>query len=244
MIYSRPDTDFDAWLTDAPMGLVGTLTVRIEDADTGTVVVAETTAGISEPRTGYYKVTLTAPVTEADYFVIWANGSTEVKEELEVTSTAPSADAFAATADVAARLGVTFTSDQEAQATALLELIALEIADATGKDVGDIDATIPILKVVSVQACVRAIANATGAMVASETLGAYSHTDTYGPSGGAAVFLTPTERSRVRRAVLGGYLVAPRTPATDDSLYLPEVDDEALIEGWLGGTTDGFFLFS
>jgi hypothetical protein len=86
MIYQEPSTDFDAWLTGAPTGQVGTLTVRIEDADSGDVVVADSDAGITEPRPGKYKKTLTAPDVKADYFIVWTLGSVESSEELLVTS--------------------------------------------------------------------------------------------------------------------------------------------------------------
>ncbi len=213
---ARPSQGFDAWLTGAPTGLVGSLTVRIEDADTGMVVVTETTAGIIEPRAGFYKTTLVAPALEADYFIVWKNGSTEVTEELVVSTTAPLPTAFAGVSDVAARLGRTFTSDETAQASALLDLVALEIEDAVGQDdawAAALDPIPPLLKLVSIQATVRAMANPAGAMVTSETLGSHSYTETFPPTQG-------------------------------DSLYLERVDDEAVLEGWLGGQEDPFFFGS
>lgn len=153
--------------------------------------------------------------------------------------------AFATDTDVAARLGVTFTTAQQAQATAIIGLIALEIEHATGTAEADIDSSLPILKVVSVQATVRAMANPTGAQTTSESLGQYSHSETLSRSAAESVeLLTRRERSDVRNAVLGGPLISPRTPPIDDSGYLPQVDEEALVEAWLGGSVDSIFLFS
>lgn len=135
--------------------------------------------------------------------------------------------AFAIDDDIAARLGVTLTTAQQAQATAILNLIALEIEHATGKAEEDIDATLPILKVVSIQATVRAMANSTGAQSTTEALGQYSRSDVYARSGAteSSVLLTNAERSKVRNAVLGGPLIAPRTPPIDDSFYETQIDD-------------------
>jgi hypothetical protein len=130
--------------------------------------------------------------------------------------------AFATTTDVGNRLGRTLTTDETGQATALLDLIALEIEDACGKDASTVSPEPPILKLVSIEATVRAIANPVGIKTESETLGAHSYSATFPTTDG--LLLTSTERSLVRKAVLGGYLLSPRTPPIEDTFYPPEID--------------------
>jgi hypothetical protein len=87
MIYSLPAGSVDLFLLEAPTGLVGTLTFRLENATTGTVEQANSTAGITEPQPGTYKRTITAPEDEGYYVDVWTNGSTVVRgdELLKVT---------------------------------------------------------------------------------------------------------------------------------------------------------------
>lgn len=77
-------------LEDAPQGLVGTLTLRLEDSD-GNVVEPDSTAGITEPIDGEYRATRTAPEITPDtpdaetYFrLVWTNGAVEIDEALHV----------------------------------------------------------------------------------------------------------------------------------------------------------------
>lgn len=89
MIYARPGADFEAFLKGADPGLVGTLTFRLIDPPAGTVIVAATTAGITEPVDGTYTKTVEAPETKGTYLVVWDTGPDLVTEELVVTSTLP-----------------------------------------------------------------------------------------------------------------------------------------------------------
>lgn len=94
MLYSKPNTTFEASLTGAPSGLVGTLGVQLLDTPAGTVMVARTTAGITEipAGSGLYHVTLTAPATAGTYSVVWdTGGATPIytSEELVVTHNLP-----------------------------------------------------------------------------------------------------------------------------------------------------------
>lgn len=113
MIYSRPAAQFEALLSGAPTGLVGTLGVRIIDTPAGTTVLARTTAGIAEqpPGSGIYSVALTAPNVEGSYSVVWDTGGGSPvfsAEELVVSGAAqppiaePAGGAYAAVADVEA----------------------------------------------------------------------------------------------------------------------------------------------
>lgn len=94
MIYAAPGQTFEATLENAPSGLTGTAGVRILDGAGGTTL-GRSTAGINEfpAGSGFYTVTLTAPVTAGQYAVMWDTGvvspSTTAYEDLTVTFTAP-----------------------------------------------------------------------------------------------------------------------------------------------------------
>jgi hypothetical protein len=75
---------FEATVDNAPTGLVGTITVRLEDGQ-DTVVTAATTSGIVESGVGIYTATLTAPDVAGQYVVIWNDGDTlEASEDVTV----------------------------------------------------------------------------------------------------------------------------------------------------------------
>lgn len=108
MIYARPSATFTALLTNAPTGLVGTLTAGIENTD-GTTEVAQSTAGIVEVESGVYTALRTAPADEGEYVLVWKNVGTNAAEELVVTPTPPSfpedgPDWTPTSADVAAEI--------------------------------------------------------------------------------------------------------------------------------------------
>ena len=88
MIYSKPSVSFEASASGFATGLTGTLGVRVTDGQT-TVVVARTTAGITEfpAGSGIYGVTITAPVETGQYQVVWDDGTNFALEELTVTFT-------------------------------------------------------------------------------------------------------------------------------------------------------------
>lgn len=88
MIYASPGSDFEAILDSAPTGLVGTLTIQIENAD-GTTHTAPTTNGIVEVEPGVYSAALTAPSGRGTYVVVWNDGSHRPAEDLRVTYTTP-----------------------------------------------------------------------------------------------------------------------------------------------------------
>src|SRR5690349_18573194 len=76
---------FEATVNNAPTGLVGTITVRIEDGQ-NTIVTAATSSGIVESGTGIYTATLAAPDDAGQYLVIWNDGDVlEASEDLFVT---------------------------------------------------------------------------------------------------------------------------------------------------------------
>jgi hypothetical protein len=79
MIAARPNTEFEAALTGAATGQVGTLTVQIVDPPTSRVLVAPTSADIVEfpADSGVYTATLIAPDEEGAFLVVWSNGGAE-----------------------------------------------------------------------------------------------------------------------------------------------------------------------
>lgn len=91
MIYAHPGATFTAVAGDAAPGLVGTIGVTVKDPD-GVVVIARTTAGMTEVAPGIYSIDeLVAPTIEGDYIVIWDDGAGNYAEpdELQVTSSTP-----------------------------------------------------------------------------------------------------------------------------------------------------------
>ena len=67
-----PSEQFEATFNSGLTGLVGTVSVLIEDNQHNTVF-GPTTAGILEfGTTGIYSVVLTAPATEGDYSIVWS----------------------------------------------------------------------------------------------------------------------------------------------------------------------------
>lgn len=95
MIYSPPNTSFEAIVEGFASGLVGTVGVRVRD-NQGADTIARTTAGIAEDiaGSGIYRVTLTAPNTAGQYTVVWDTGGSNPRyatEELTIsTSVFPS----------------------------------------------------------------------------------------------------------------------------------------------------------
>jgi hypothetical protein len=80
-------------LMGGPVGLVGTLEVRMKDPVSGVVAVPATTVGIVEisPPSGNYATDFAIPAstTPGDYVIEWINGTTEVLDEDIYRITAP-----------------------------------------------------------------------------------------------------------------------------------------------------------
>lgn len=91
MLYAQPSTNFEAFLHDAPVGLVGTLTYRLIDDD-GTVHIPQSTVGITEVLPGLYRRAGMAPAVKGTYLVVWNDGTTTVTEELVVVASLPGQD--------------------------------------------------------------------------------------------------------------------------------------------------------
>jgi hypothetical protein len=88
MIYAQPGESFTAVLdAEGTTGLVGSITVQIENVD-GTTHTAASTTGIVEVEQGIYSAVRTAPDTAATYIVVWNDAGSRAPEELIVTSNA------------------------------------------------------------------------------------------------------------------------------------------------------------
>lgn len=83
MIFARPGDPYLAVLGGAPTGLVGTLTVQIENTD-GTTAVPATAAGIVEVEPTVYVATNPAPDDPGNYILVWLNGEERMPEDMVV----------------------------------------------------------------------------------------------------------------------------------------------------------------
>ena len=221
MIYASPGASFEATFNFGETGLVGTLGVAIMDGDTATV--ARTTSGINEiAATGVYVFTGTAPSTAGQYVLLADDGAATpfyVSDDLTVTQTgrAPDTGVFATYADVATRMGVTLTSAQQAQATAVIAMVEDLIAEAVYKDSDWAAALDPVpatLTNICVEKAILSLANPKGLESETETLGAYSHTERFNTKESIAamgIFLNAADRAKARRAVYGSNVSTVRT---------------------------------
>lgn len=123
--------------------------------------------------------------------------------------------AFATNADMAARLGVTFTAVQRDQADAALEAASALIAAELDRIEADINPVPELIKQVTITVALRINANPQGASSESETLGSYSHSASYRQ--GAE--LSAMDRLLVRRAYFGASSGSARPESTVDETY-------------------------
>lgn len=127
--------------------------------------------------------------------------------------------AFAASTDVAARLGRDLTAAETTSVGFLLDAATEVICVHLDREYEQVDPVPPVLEGICVSMVLRALANPSGLSSRSETIGAYSHSETYRRDVGSDVSMTPTERDLARRAFYGSNLktVRLRTPIEFDS---------------------------
>lgn len=136
--------------------------------------------------------------------------------------------AFATYSDVATRMGVTLTSAQQAQATAVIAMVEDLIAEAVYQDSDWADELDPIpatLTNICVEKAILSLANPKGLESETETLGAYSHTERFNTKEAIAsmgIALNAAERAKARRAVYGSNVTTTRTPTTTEE-YLEDL---------------------
>jgi hypothetical protein len=179
----------------------------IDEAD-GSETIAASSGSINAVDVGTYDVLrydriYTAPSDEGRYRAIWSLGCREAYEVVVVAT--ESTAAFATTDDVAARLGRELTTGEQASVEFLLAIASSVIADTAGRDDGwvvTLDPVPTILRGLSVELVVRALANPNQLASLREQLGNYSMAATFA-SERTGMTLTPTEVLIVRRAVYG-----------------------------------------
>lgn len=143
MLRAAPGADFEALTGGFATGLTGTVGVRLRDGQGGDAI-AHTTAGISEDiaASGIYRVTLTAPETAGQYWLIWDNGSGGFSEpeQLLVTSSltdlaTPSGRDLCELGDALRYIpGYTPAPDTDATFQALITSISLDTFDQIGRE--------------------------------------------------------------------------------------------------------------
>lgn len=205
--------DADGDLTDSTDEVC---TVTLPDGTTATPAVTTSSTGI-------YSAAYT-PST---------NGLHSYRTELTLSdgSVAVNVDSFLVGAlladidEVAARLGLessAMTDAQTLQAGQLLEAASLLVADACGKDedwIIDLD-PIPVgLRSLVVEVVVRAMAAPIGVRSQQETIGSYSHSESYPDQLSHGVQLTDAEQLRARRVVYGRTSGSSRPASAVHDIY-------------------------
>jgi hypothetical protein len=122
-------------LTNLPSGLVGTLGVRLEDADGG-VLQARTTAGMTEFAAGNYRFWITFPETKGFYVVIADDEGVEAIEEFKVTASAGASVAagplYATVEGLRSKLGLTAEVLDDDEATEVLTTACVLVDERLG----------------------------------------------------------------------------------------------------------------
>ena len=214
MIETTPGGTFYATLTEAPQGLDGTITLRVERLPAETVVLAASVADITEyPQTdgtSNYQAVRTMPTDAApsgggvEYRVVWDDGTVEVAESL-LLITGRTTVGFPTAEDVAAalNLGRDLTDAEMVRVGHVLDGAIGAVAAAADKDDAWADTLDPvprILRFVVTEAACRAYGNPQGVQSEQEQIGSYSHATRFGR---AEVTLTEREEQMVRREVYG-----------------------------------------
>jgi hypothetical protein len=193
----------------APRSLLGGLSWRLLNWDDGTDAIAASHDGIAfddlaDSRGLYqFRRPYTAPDDGGTYRAIWRYGYEQVHETVVVA--ASSEAQFAEPTDVAARLGRELTAGETETVGFLLTMAAALIADAVGKDDGWVVTLDPVPQVIrglSVELTVRALANPNQLLQLREQLGSYSMAATFAQDR-LGFTLTPVEEMIVRRTVYG-----------------------------------------
>lgn len=141
--------------------------------------------------------------------------------------------ALASTDDVAARLGVSaLSAEQAGAATLLLDLATAVVVEAVDKDADWAAALSPVpdvLRGLTVELVCRAMASPQGLTSASVTLGEATRTETYRRDPSSPLVLTTQEQLLARGAVYGTTSGSSTPRALPDRLndlaYLRDVDE-------------------
>lgn len=139
---------------------------------------------------------------------------------------------FATTGDVEMRIMRSLSAAEEDGAQLVLELVADLIIDEVGRDEAWALALDPVpgyLRAISIEKALTAIANPRGVATTSETLGAYSRSETYPRAADIGVALSDAECRKVREAVYGAGIASPHLGSFFDDLPEDRSDDERPI---------------
>lgn len=138
----------------------------------------------------------------------------------EVLDVQPGRNTAAAVTDVQRRMGALWADSYADQVGYLLDEVTgllAEACDQTPAELCELEPIPPAVRVIAVEAVVRVLFNPVGAQARQETLGSYSHSDTFvqnGPNAAAGLMLTPTEERRARQAVFGASSGTARVRST------------------------------
>jgi hypothetical protein len=131
--------------------------------------------------------------------------------------------AFATAEDVAVRFGRDLTDAETAMVEQVIELVTGMIADVVGEDAAWAAALDPVpaaYKALCIEKAISVGTNPGGLRSASEVLGAYQRSETFGDETGLC--LTDYERKQILRVARGGSFQS----VTLESPYSGDVDDE------------------
>lgn len=127
--------------------------------------------------------------------------------------------AFATTEDVAVRLGRTLTDPEDDLVEQVIADVTGLIAEAVGKDAAWAAALDPVpstFKALCVEKAIAVGSNPNGLAAKSESLGAFSTSETFRRDTGVGVFLTDDDERRVRFALHGSSTASTRQQSIVD----------------------------
>lgn len=213
-------------ITNAPQLVADQLTWRLINDTDGTIAIAESSTGIVEIDDGHdaglsrYDRPFTAPVTAGRYLAVWRL-SLEGQEVAETVVVGAATAAFAASDDVATRLGRDLSTKETENVPGLLESATAVIADAAGYDEGWASQLVPIPKLLStlcVELVCRVLPNPSQWDSVRQQVGSYSFQASQTTVG---MQLSDNETRMVRRAVHGRETDSVQV----ESSFLPAQDE-------------------
>lgn len=131
--------------------------------------------------------------------------------------------AFATAEDIATRLGEESLSvADKASAELLIDLATAVIAEAVDQDdewAKGLNPVPTIVRALTIELVCRAMASPQGLTSASESLGAYTRSESYRKDPSTALLLTDMEERMLRRAILGQLSGSVRIESHVDDIY-------------------------
>lgn len=140
--------------------------------------------------------------------------------------------AFATTSDVSSRLGRTLTAAETDSAALTISIVQSLIAAEAGRDDAWATALSPVpayFRALCIEKAISAIANPSNIASTSETLGAFSHSETYPRAQDGGALLSDEESTQVRRVIYGSGIASPHLTSFLDDLPDPGAGEELPI---------------